>query len=139
MTRKEALVKFLGCEVNEIFGPSGFMADADTVFECGRQEYMVLLDSEADDKVTEYIKESVWAFNPEFLAAHAIEGIDAEVIKAIQDNDRCEGNNKALTALIKDFEHFVNDAVSSDGRGHFLNTYDGRENEMGEYFIYRLN
>jgi hypothetical protein len=87
----------------------------------------------------EYIKESVWAFKPEFLAAHALDGIDAEVIKAIQDNNRCEGNNKALTALVKDIDYLVHDAVKCDGRGHFMNTYDGEENEMGEYFIYRLN
>ena len=48
-----------------------------------------------------------------------------------------------LKRLIKDWDHFVQDAVSSDGRGHFLSGYDGAENEEKVdgvwYFIYRTN
>jgi hypothetical protein len=139
MTRKEALIKFLGCEVDKVHSPSGFFGEGDGFFSFGDREYMVLLDSEADERAKENIKEDIWAFNSYFLASHAKDGIDVDVIGAIQDNGKCESNNKALTALIKDYDHFVNDAIRCDGRGHFMNIYDGEENEMGEYFIYRLN
>ena len=38
-----------------------------------------------------------------------------------------------------DWEVVINEAIEVDGCGHFVATYDGEENEMGEYFIYRLN
>ena len=38
-----------------------------------------------------------------------------------------------------DWEVVINEAIEVDGCGHFIATYDGVENEMGEYFIYRLN
>ena len=49
--------------------------------------------------------------------------------------------NDTILALIDDFDEFVSDAISADGRGRFLSYYDGEENEEvvnGEtYFIYR--
>lgn len=42
-----------------------------------------------------------------------------------------------------DYEGIAQEAISWDGRGHFLNTYDGREEEVEvnneTYYIYRLN
>ncbi len=105
----------------------------------GNEEYMILTDDEADEKVAEYIKETVWAFNPSFLSCHS--GIDEDVFKLLQE--KCESSNEAILKLIKDFDHFVEDAVSSDGRGHFLSSYDGEENEQEHnnetYYIYRTN
>lgn len=102
-------------------------------------DYLVLTDEEADERCTEYIKESVWAFTPSFLQAHT--GVDADVIKKIQE--MCEGANEPLTAMIKDFDWFVEDAVRCDGRGHFLAGYDHNENQITyngtTYFIYRTN
>lgn len=100
-------------------------------------DWEVLTDDEADQKVAEYIRQSVWAFNPSFLASHSI--ADAEVFEAIQANDKCEDNNGAILRLIEDFDEFVEDAIGADGRGHFLNTYDGNETEIGNLFVYRLN
>jgi hypothetical protein len=41
--------------------------------------------------------------------------------------------------LIKDVDHFVCDAISSDGRGMFLSPYDNEEQEKGingiTYFV----
>jgi hypothetical protein len=52
-------------------------------------------------------------------------------------------SNEAVKSLIKDFDHFVDDAVLSDGRGHFLSSYDGCEHEVNiknnYYYIYRTN
>lgn len=133
MTKLEALAKYLDTNVEDLSENDEFN------FEDGGHSYMVLTDAEADDMARDLILDSIWAFNPSFLAAHAREGIDEDVIKAIQDNDRCESNNKALTALIEDIDHFVDDAIRCDGRGHFISSYDGEENEEGEFYIYRTN
>jgi hypothetical protein len=54
-----------------------------------------------------------------------------------------EDCNDLMLALITDFDLFVSDAVSSDGRGAFMSGYDGNEVEIvqdGEYFYaYRQN
>lgn len=110
-------------------------------------DYQVLTDSEADDKAEEYIKDSLWACNSSFLSG--VTGFDVSIFEAIQANDKCEGNNEAILQLVGDnFESLVQDAISSDGRGHFLNTYDGNETEFNckeytgenEYlFVYRIN
>jgi hypothetical protein len=107
-------------------------------------DYMVLTDEEADEKAKDYILESVWAFNYDFLCAHS-EAI-AEIPKKEYEQmagKLCESFNKAVLAMIPDKEHFVKDAILADGRGHFLSPYDGQENEIkvGKeyYFIYRQN
>jgi len=48
-----------------------------------------------------------------------------------------------MEAIIEDMDSFVQDAISADGRGNFLSSYDGDEQEIkidGEYFYsYRAN
>lgn len=140
MNKIDALAKFLEVDVNDLSETND-----DCVFEYGREEYLVLTDDEADLKVHENILESLWAFNPEFLASHC--GLDVDVIKSIQDNGKCEDNNPIFRKLINSFASFVEDAISGDGRGHFLNTYDGIEHEVSYYYnsnpkflyIYRIN
>jgi len=113
--------------------------ESNDIYSFDGEEYMILTDDEADEKVAEYIKDSVWAFNPSFLSCHS--GIDEDVFKLLQE--KCESANEAILKLIKDFDHFVEDAVASDGRGHFLSSYDGYENEQEHdretYYIYRTN
>jgi hypothetical protein len=108
-------------------------------YDYDNHDYLVYTDEEADEAVREYIEEMVWAFNASFLQAHT--GVDADAIEKIQE--MCEGANEPLTAMIKDFDHFVEDAVSCDGRGHFLAPYDHEENEITfngiTYYIYRRN
>jgi len=111
----------------------------DSIFEVAGREYMVLTDNEADEKTKENILDSIWAFNPDFLESHT--GIDKSIFVLLQD--KCESSNEAIKSMIKDIDHFINDAVLSDGRGHFLNTYDGEENEFNYnsqwFYIYRVN
>ena len=103
------------------------------------EHYLVYTDEEADEAVREDIKEMVWAFTPSFLRAHT--GVTIEAIAKIQE--MCEDANEPLTAMIKDFDYFVEDAVKCDGRGHFLAQYDHEENEITfngiTYYIYRRN
>ena len=103
------------------------------------QDYLVYTDEEADEAVREEIEQSLWAFSSSFLSTHT--GVDVYVFESLVDN--CEANNDSYKAMIKDFDHFVDDAVSCDGRGHFLAQYDHEENEITfngiTYYIYRRN
>jgi hypothetical protein len=42
---------------------------------------------------------------------------------------KCEDANETIAALITDIDEFIEDAICADGRGHFLNGYDGEEYE----------
>ena len=69
------------------------------------------------------LKTSVWTFNSSFLSSHS--KADEKVFQILAE--QCESSNEAVFSLIDDFDHFVEDAIMSDGRGHFLNHYDGAE------------
>lgn len=104
-------------------------------------DYFVYTDEEADEAVKEYIKESVWAFNASFIIDHSSLPYEAREMIEYFQREKCEGANDTILALIDDFDEFASDAIGADGRGHFLSSYDGEENEEvinGEtYFIYR--
>ncbi len=142
--RVKALAKYLEYHGNDVD-----VADLEPVsydkcvIQDGRMEYLVLSDKEADKRVSDYIKDSVWAFNADFIAHHAKMSYDAaiSVVKALQP--QCEGANEAITGIIRNMKKFIADAVSADGRGHFLNHYNGSEDDVKlgnkRYYIYRLN
>lgn len=120
-------------------GEITYDAIVDAQNEIDGEDYLVLTDEQADERCKEEIEEMVWAFTPSFLQAHT--GVDADAIKKIQE--MCEGANEPLTAMIKDFDYFVEDAINGDGRGHFLAGYDHEENYVTyngtTYYIYRRN
>ena len=123
-------------EVCKIMGATP--READRLLESG--DWVLLDDTEADEKLTELIEESIWAFNPTFLSS--ITGIDSGVFEAVQNNGRCESNNEALLKIVEatcGIDYLVNEAVMWDGRGHFISSYDGHEYEVGDYFLYRFN
>lgn len=140
--RIEALKQFVDATDDEIEETSW----RDNCFEVGRKEYLVLTDEEADTEVKEYIRESLWAFNSDFISRYC-DALDnwrvRESFRKVQEQT-CEDCNELVYALVKDnFETFVNDAVMEDGRGHFLATYDSCETtamvDGVEYYIYRMN
>jgi len=137
MEKIQALANYLECEVDELKKT----AYDENTFEYGNQEYLVLTDSEADEKAKEDILDSLWAFNTSFILSHTEIDWNNRTEKAIQkmQQELCEDANEIVKALIKDLDQFVDDAILADGRGHFLSGYDGEENEEGEYFIYRTN
>ena len=102
---------------------------------------MILTDEEAQTKAEEYILDSIWAFNADFIIEHSkvldFDDASQSIIKAIQE--QCENGNEAMKKLIDDIDTFIEDAINADGRGHFMNSYDGNEAQEGEYFIYRIN
>jgi len=138
------LANFLECATEDVQETSY----DDNTFKAEGGEYLVLTDSEADEKATEQIKESVWAFNTSFILGEC--GLDfsgEDSLKRMQENS-CEDANDFMLSLIErtcGLSSFVSSAISADGRGHFLATYDGDENEqivdgIDEYFyIYRAN
>jgi hypothetical protein len=109
--------------------------------EYPESRYDILTDEEATERAIESIKQTLWAFNADFLAGET--GIDSSVFEAIQANGKCEDNNDAVESCIDDIDEFVDAAIAADGRGHFMSSYDGEENEIeidGEtYYLYRTN
>jgi hypothetical protein len=130
-----ALAKFLECETEEL------TEESTDSYSWGREEYLVLTDEEADERAREYILDTLWAFNAEFIASHTVDGLEDDAIKALREiqSKLCESANSLIKSMIHDMDHFIEDAISSDGRGHFMSSYDGEENESGEYYIYRTN
>lgn len=111
------------------------------------EEYVVLTDEEATEKAAEEIKNSLWAFNSDFILQHCknADSMDCyewnsavEALRGAQSRS-CESLNGLVYALIDDIDKFVRDAIEADGRGHFIAFYDGEENEQNGLFIYRLN
>jgi hypothetical protein len=136
-TRKEALAKHLNIDADDIKEQSW----SDSEFEAEGGDWLVLTDEEADERVKEQLKETLWAFRAEFIASHTRNGLSDECIKALKkmQGELCESANPIVEALIEDLDAFYADAMRSDGRGHFLSSYDGEEIEAGEYYIYRTN
>lgn len=132
-TKLQTMAEFLECDVDQV--------DVETydnnAFSCGSSsgEYLILTNEEADQSAEDYIKDSVWAFTPSFLERHT--GIDEEIFEMLQD--KFESSNEVITNSIKDMEEFIADAIGSDGRGHFISSYDGEEEELNDFFIYRIN
>lgn len=142
--RIEALINFLGSK-NASSNDVTESTYRENLFEVNGNEYLVLTDDEANEVATSEIKESLWAFNAEFISGHTKNGLDDEQIEAIKEMQGrlCESANGIIEALIEDIDHFIDDAIRSDGRGHFINHYDGAEHEAVvngkvEFYIYQI-
>lgn len=137
----------VNCDIQDVFNLANgcnLLTDSsfdDFDFDGG--EWVLCTYEEAEKRARDYILDSIWAFNPSFISSHS--GIDSDIIAAVQANDKCESNNDMLLRLIKDKGHFVSDAIGSDGIGHFLSSYDGECQELGNdksgvYWVaYRTN
>lgn len=77
-------------------------------------EYLVLTDDEADEQARESVEQLV----DDMLPREFVES--------------------GLRAYFDD-ERYIDDVLLGDGRGSILASYDGEENEAGEYFVYRIN
>ncbi len=97
------------------------------IHDVGNREYAVGTEEQATAACREYIRETLWAFRPGFVERYTPDGVDAEVIACLVDH-KCEAANEAVARLIGDrLGDFLDDAIKSDGRGHFLSGYDGEE------------
>jgi hypothetical protein len=116
------------------------VADRRTASESNDGEYLVLTEAEANLAVAENIKESLWAFNAEWMAGEGF--IRGSVVKSLQkmQEEMCEGANDIILDMVGDkFRKLVDRAVQADSRGRFLSSYDGKEIQVGDYFAYCYN
>ena len=138
----EAVADQIGCDPDDLTLESHTHYGLE-VFSNGRKEYAVGTDDEAQMACEEYIKDTAWAFRSSFICEYCnLPQELAEALEAMQSK-KCEGANDAILALINKanggLEGFTECAISEDGRGHFLSSYDGEENERDGFFIYRIN
>ena len=133
--RKESLATLLDVNIEDI----ECIDEMDNTFMVDNEEYLVLTDTEAREKTEAYIKDSLCYFSTDFIYLHSIfygKNEDCtDVIKAIQDKE----DSSLIEDIIEDMDSFIEDAIISDGMGHFLATYDNEENSQGDYLIYRIN
>jgi hypothetical protein len=109
----------------------------------GGRQYSIGTDTETDAAMLDYVKDSVWAFNAEFIVEQCDLPFELAECLSGYTADKCESANEALLALVEKcttLESFAQAAAQADGRGHFLSGYDGEEMEAqidGEtYYIY---
>ena len=109
----------------------------------GGEEFLILTDAEADERCKTRVLESAWAFNLNFLHAHIRRKVrlDGKAGEAFEKmcGELCESANGLVLALIEDRDRFVDDAISADGRGHFLAGYDGSVRQFEWHFPSRFN
>lgn len=139
MEKIKALSMYLECEEDEI--SEGY---DECTFEYGFKEYLVCTDEEADEKCEEYILDTLWAFNTSFIMDYIdtrTDYDDRSLRKCLDKiQELCEDSNYLIKLLIGNrLDEFIEDAIRSDSRGHYLASYDGEEIEEGGYFIYRTN
>ena len=93
-------------------------------------KYIILTEEEANELAKENILDSLWAFKADFIIDHtALPRIATDMLKEYclkHSNDA----NETIRELILDEDKFVEDAMDADGRGHFMNSYDGEEHEV---------
>ena len=108
----------------------------------GCSEYLILTKKEANKEAALKIKEYLWAFNYEFISNYFKVEINKHTYNKLRE--LYEDANEILLILIgNNIKKLIQDAISYNGRGHFISYYDGQEEEVsynGKYFyIYRLN
>lgn len=132
--KKAALAKYLNVHSDDIEVTSW------GTYSFGEQEYRVLTDRQAGEACKQEILDSLWAFNWDFINDYLI----VVIPKSAWDKlvEQCQGANPVIAALLtrKKQNKLVVDAISADGRGHFLSYYDGKEIELASnLYAYRTN
>lgn len=82
------------------------------------EDYLVLTDEEANEKAREYILDSLWAFNADFVIRHSKNYSEMtseeynEAVESLRNSQErsCEYCNGLVKALIDDIDEFVEDA-----------------------------
>lgn len=85
-------------------------------------------EEEAETAARQAAGESLWAFNSYFIGRFL--KLSDQQEKAIQEmqGKLCEGAQEIIELLLGDRRReFLQEAIDTDGRGHFLNQYDGEE------------
>lgn len=106
------------------------------------ENYNIFSDDDAYNACKDIIRENLWSFNPAFLTKHMGGLIGPDDANQIA-NRMYEDASPVFLEMIQDFDAFVDDAIKSDGRGHFLASYDGVEMNLGtidgiDYYAYKV-
>ena len=99
--------------------------------------YEVYTDETIVELVKEYIQDTLWAFNPYFLACET--GIDSTIFEVLANSGECESLNEGIRDIIEKtcgMDEFVESAISEDGISHFLNDeYTTVESSEGTLYL----
>lgn len=98
------------------------------------KQWSVGSKSQADKAARNYILDSLWAFNTDFIArAAGLTDEEAKGVRTMQEK-LSEEANPIIRRIIgeRNLERFVREAINADGRGHFLSPYDSEERESDE-------
>jgi hypothetical protein len=105
-----------------------------SIYEIDGEEYAIAADEgQAHAAAKEYIQDSLWSFSAEFILNHnskitVTRRLINVVVKVQQE--LCEDCNELFLGLIDDLDEFVDNAINSDGLGHFLAICDGEINDI---------
>lgn len=102
------------------------------------------------DALEGYIRENLWSFTPEFINRHLVldvanifnrEGNYLNIIICLQEH--LDWNCNDFLVRLTSIDDAVEDAINSDGYGHFFNEYDGSEYYVSaggaNYYVYLTN
>jgi hypothetical protein len=115
------------------------------VLSINEQDYILAeTESAATEACKRNLEEMYWAFTNTYIKSHL-----KDEFKLLSDStvtailyaiaEECEEGNLFIKAIIKDPDKFIEEAINTDGRGHFLSNYDGKElsylDLYGEEFV----
>jgi hypothetical protein len=101
-------------------------------------EYAVAAtEQQAFEACCESIEDTLCYFSPAFLAEQT--ELPVEIFEALS-NAGFEDNAvyKDLIERVTSIVNFADEAISYDGMGHFLASYDLKERMIGDYRLYRI-
>ena len=111
--------------------------DEETDFEV--DNYRFIADSEIDEVMESELEGDEYilgCFNAWFLAD--VLGVDTDVIEAMQKAEAYEAIGKLVISMGKTSE-LQQAYASADGYGHHFNSWDGSDDEIGSYHVFRTN
>ena len=104
------------------------------------REYRIIESSDIEEIMKDELSSDTYllgCFNARFLSD--IMNIPMDAIEKIQNSDCCD----ALGIIISNNDEMMNKLVSSyisaDGARHHFSSYDGSENDYGEYTVFCIN
>ena len=98
--------------------------------ESGYEEYETMLDEEMDE---------AGVYTEEEFLSYLIKDAGNSIDWYIDNFGYEEFKSVCEECDLIDWDNVIDEVISEDGIAHSIATYDGKEYEVGEYFIYRLN
>lgn len=126
--------------IHDLLEDVNFAICNDFTVDYDGREYRVIENNDIESIMKDELLDDTYVlgcFNAWFLSD--IMGIPSEAIEKIQSADCCD----ALGIIIANNDGMINELVSryisSDGAGLHFSSYDGSENDCGEYTVFCIN